>query len=96
MGLLGYEMKNDRVSLEIAIADGTFACYELNRAANSDKDGGFSSIAKIGKLLREMRLMTKGQTAPGRGFADVDLEASYLAAHAGEKRLTQIVADHSR
>lgn len=89
-------MKHDRVSPEIAIADGAFACYELNRAANSDKDGGFSSVAKISKLLREMRLMIKSQTAPGREFAGVDLEASYLAAHAGEKRLTQIVADHSK
>jgi hypothetical protein len=89
-------MKKDRVSLEIAIADATFACHELNKAASSDKDGGFASTAKIGRLLREIRLMVKGQSAPGRGFADVDLEASYEAAYAGETRLIEIVASHAK
>ncbi len=35
----------DHVSLEIAIADGTFACNEINKASASNKDGGFSSAA---------------------------------------------------
>jgi len=86
-------MKMDHVSLEIAIADGTFACHEINKASASNKDGGFSSAAKIRKLLREMHTL-KGQTWPGRGFTDIDLQAAYLAAETGDLRLAALVADH--
>jgi len=87
-------MKIDRVSLEIAVADGTFACHELNRASVADKDHGLSCAAKIQKLLREMHLLIKRQTNPGCGFAEIDLEAAYLAADTGSLRLAAIVSDH--
>jgi hypothetical protein len=89
-------MKMDRVSLEIAIADGAFACHEINKASASNKDGGFSSAAKIRKLLREMHMLLKGQTWPGGAFTGIDLQAAYLAAETGDLRLTALVADHDR
>jgi len=87
-------MKMDRVSLEIALADGAFACHELNAASTGSEDGGFSCAARIESLKREMCLLMKGQTSPGIGFTDIDLEAIYLAANAGAVRLTAIVEGH--
>jgi hypothetical protein len=87
-------MKMDRVSLEIAIADGTFACHEINKASASANDGGFSSTAKIQRLLREMHQLLKGQALPGCAFTDVDLQAAYLAAETGDLRLAALIAGH--
>ena len=88
-------MKMDDVCLEIALADGAYACHELNSAVATSTDGGFSCAARIEGLMREMRLLLKDQALPATGVREIDLKAVYLAAAAGSLRLTAIVADHS-
>jgi hypothetical protein len=87
-------MKMDRVSLEIAIADGTFACHEINKASTSDEDGGLSSAAKIHGIMREMHLLLAHHAQSKNGFTEIDLQAAYLVAEISDLRLTSLIAEH--